>query len=208
MIHAVRAKRVAGWLLAALLAGCASAPQRTVDDGAALLGQARREAMIGADSNWQFSGRIAVSAAGHGGSGSIDWRQSGDDLTIELSAPVTRRSWRLSRVDGWARLDGLDEGSLQGADAAQLLLQSVGWEVPLGQMTWWVRGLRAHGAAQMRFAANDLPVSIEQDGWTVQYRDWTTVAGQPMPAKVFARHGDASVRLVIDRWLDPATDLP
>lgn len=202
------AKRASGLLLAVLLAGCVSVPQRAVDDGAALRAQIAREALIGADPDWQFVGRIAVSADGHGGSGRIDWRQSGEDLSIQLSAPVTRRSWRLSRVDGWARLDGLDEGPLQGDDAAQMLRQRVGWDVPLAQMSWWVRGLRARGAAQVNFAANALPTSIEQDGWSVQYRDWTTVAGQPMPARLFARRGDASVRLVIDRWLDPADGQP
>jgi len=192
--------RAVALLLATLLVGCASIPRPAGDTAAALAALVQREAQAGADPDWQFSGRIAVSAAGHGGSGRVDWQQWGEDLAIQVSAPVTRRSWRLRRIDGWTRLDGLDEGPLQGADAEQLLRQSVGWEVPLAQMSRWVRGLRARGAARVSFAADGLPERIEQDGWTVQYRGWTQYAGRPLPVRVFARRGDASVRLAIDNW--------
>lgn len=184
----------------ALLAGCVSTPSRPGDDAVALSALVKREAKARSEPGWQFNGRIAVSAGGRGGSGRIDWQQWGEDLAIQVSAPVTRRSWRLSRVDGVTRLTGLDAGPVQGGDAAELLRDSVGWEVPMTQMVDWVRGLRAPGRAQVSFGPDLLPEIIEQDGWSVQYRNWGLFAGRPVPTKLFAKRGDASVRLVIDRW--------
>lgn len=204
MSRAGYARRVVVVGLVVLLAACASVPRRSVDQGAALAALAQREAQAAAEPDWQFSGRIAVSAEGRGGSGSIDWQQRGDDLAIRVSAPVTRRSWRLSRVDGWTRLEGLEQGPAQGPDAEQLLREQVGWEVPLAQMSQWVRGLRARGEARVSFAADGLPARIEQGGWRVDYRGWDRFAGQSVPRKVFASRGGASVRLAIDRWQAPA----
>lgn len=184
----------------ALLVGCVSTPPRPVGDADALAALAQREAQARSEAGWHFNGRIALSDAGRGGSGRIDWQQWSEDLAIQVSAPVTRRSWRLSWIDGVARLTGLDGGPIEGADAARLLRDSVGWEIPMTQMVDWVRGLRAPGQAQVSFGPNALPELIEQDGWTVQYRGWSELAGRPVPTKVFAKHGDASVRLIIDRW--------
>ena len=41
-----------------------------------------------------------------------------------------------------------------------------------------------------------------QDGWTIEYRGW--FAGDPpLPQKVFARQGEAGVRLVVEEWDAP-----
>ena len=40
---------------------------------------------------------------------------------------------------------------------------------------------------------------VLQDGWTIEYRAWFEGA-PPLPQKVFARQGEASVRLVVDAW--------
>lgn len=191
----------------ALLAGCVSTPPRALGDTDALAALALREVQALSDAGWHFNGRIAVSAGGRGGSGRVDWQQWGDDLAIQISAPVTRRSWQLSRTDDLARLTGLDGGPVEGSDATQLLRDSIGWEIPMAQMADWVRGLRAPGRAQVSFGPNGLPEMIVQDGWQVQYRDWGVLAGRSVPTKVFAKRGDASVRLVIDRW-QPASGTP
>lgn len=214
MTRPMRAFVIAG--LAMLLGACAGQPTRTAaplspQEQAARLQayQAERAQLRGA---WGLSGRIAVSANGRGGSGRIDWTQTGERFDIALSAPVTRQSWRLSGDRGAARLDGLEGGPREGADAGELLQQAMGWTIPVGCLSDWVLGFScgASSSLQETWDADGRPLSIQQLGWVIEYQDWhPAAAGQPaLPRRIFARNttAKATVRLVIDEWKpgDPA----
>ena len=195
---------VLGWaamLLVTLLPACAPVTPRppTVGNEAT---QAAREAELARLSNWSFSGRLAVSQGGDGGNARVEWRQDGADFDIQLSAPVTRQSWRLRQTAGQVRLDGLQGGSREGTNAEAMLQEATGWRVPLIAMAAWIRGVRAPGPSDMSFDAYGLPATIRQQGWSVEYRGWQADA-PALPQKVFARQGEATVRLVVERWHQP-----
>lgn len=184
-----------------LLAACAPHKVRPVVAGDDAV-QRAREARLATEGDWSFSGRIALSRAGDGGSGRIDWIQRGDDFDIRLSAPITRQGWRMTGRDGKVRLEGLEGGVREGKDAEALLLEATGWRVPVKAMVAWVRGVRAEGPADISFDQHGLPATLQQWGWAVEYRDWD--AAEPArPTRVFARQDQASVRLVIDQWQSP-----
>ncbi len=188
--------------LALLLAGCVRAPVREAGDGELLAAQSAREALLAGATQWSFSGRLAVDAAGEGGSGRLTWRQQGEDFEVQLSAPVTRKSWLLTQGGDHASLEGLEGGIRRGSDAQVLLREATGWELPVAALAAWARGARAAGSAQLEFGPDRLPRILVQQGWTVEYREWDA-AQPPRPRRVFARSGDASFRLVVDAWGEP-----
>lgn len=184
-----------------LLAGCAATPPRpapVVDANA----QAAREATLAARPDWGFRGRVALSQDGNGGNAGIRWRQRGADYEIELSAPITRQSWRLVSKGGVVALEGLDGGRREGRDAEAMLLEATGWRIPVLAMAAWARGARGAGAADLVPDAQGRPASLQQDGWLVEYRGWFESA-PPLPKRLFARQGGASVRLVVEAWDPP-----
>lgn len=191
--------------------GCAVAPVRApalvvlapAEREAAMAAQAAREEALARRPDWNLEGRIALTNAGRGGSGRLDWRQHGAAFSVELSAPVTRQGWRLSGREGDVLLEGLDGGPRRGADAAALLRDATGWEIPVDALASWVRGAHAGGAgaAELDFAADGRLARLRQDGWTLDYADWR---GQPdgpdLPMRITASRDTARVRLVVDAW--------
>ncbi|WP_305805973.1 lipoprotein insertase outer membrane protein LolB [Stenotrophomonas sp. YIM B06876] len=168
--------------------------------------EAAREQALQAETEWGFQGRVAVSKGRNGGSGRIDWQQRAGQYRIQLSAPVTRQSWRLSGGAGaGGRLEGLEGGPREGADAQQLLWEATGWEIPVDQLPDWVRGLVAVDAAapdQVQRDADGRPRRIHQRGWDIRFMDWfPATADQPaLPRRLEAVSGDAKVRLIVDSW--------
>nr|MBA2238325.1 outer membrane lipoprotein LolB [Lysobacter sp.] len=154
---------------------------------------------------WSMAGRIAVATDGKGGSGRIEWRQSGPRFEVSLSAPVTRQSWRLTGTPDGALLEGLEGGPRHGTDARALLLQATGWDIPVVALSDWVRGLRAPGLdpAEIVYGADGLPLRIRQGGWQIEYT-WPSadaaVGPGLRPLRVDARRDTARVRLIVDEW--------
>lgn len=217
-----RARNHAGSWLAllciAMLAGCVSVPKgdtTAIGDlsaearASAMAQQQAREARLQAMPGLSFSGRVALSNGRDSGSGRIDWRQSGDDYEVTLSAPVTRQSWRLTGDAGGARIEGIQGGPREGDDVVALLRDTTGLHIPVGAMAAWASGARADearfGPARLGFATDGRLARIEQDGWTVDYLDWQDAVdgeGRPLqvPRRIDARRGEAEVRLAIDAW--------
>ncbi len=197
-------------LLLVALAGCRSIPSGpaapepvAVVSDAARQAEAERVDWLQAHPDWSFQGRVAVTRGRDGGSGRIDWQQHGQRYVAELSAPVTRQSWRLEGDGtGGGRLDGLSGGPRGGSDAQLLLREASGWEIPVNQLGDWVRGLVEEGRAHVGYDAEGRPRTISQQDWTIQYQEWLPAQdGRPaLPRRIEAASGDARVRLVLDQW--------
>lgn len=192
--------------LAAMLSACAGQAVRgpappPLAPAAAEAAQSARETELRKQTGWSLSGRIALSNGRNGGSGRIEWQQDGDRYEVALSAPVTRQSWRLSGDIAGARLEGLEGGTRSGPDAAALLREATGWEIPVAALSDWVRGLRAvgQGPASVRYGADGRPARIEQGGWTIDYR-WPATDASALPSRVDAVRGEAKVKLIVDEW--------
>lgn len=201
-----RAGALTGCMAALLmLSGCATrtpVADVPVDPGAAAANDAARAAIA----DWRIEGRVAISNGSQGGSGRLDWSQQAGRYDISLSAPVTRQGWRLSGDALRATLEGVAGGPRESADVEALLLAATGWDIPVRAMVDWVRGIGAasqdHGPARLLHGTGNLPVSLEQAGWRIDYRDWHA-AGDGLPAlprRIEAQRGEAKVRLVVDRW--------
>jgi outer membrane lipoprotein LolB len=194
--------RLLAVVLPLLLAACAPAV-RMKGDAAQLDAQRAREQQLANANHWTLQGRLSISdGKGNGGTGDLTWKQDGDHYTFEIRGPaISGVNFRLTGGPEGALLEGLRGGPLRGPDAESLMRKAVGWEVPLSDLCAWVLGLRADsGAAELDFGADRLPSLLQQDGWTVDYREWDAARQPPLPKKVFAQKLPYKVRLSIESW--------
>ena len=191
--------RACALVVFALVLGACAAPRVKPDD-ALLARQSERERMLASQPEWQLAGRLGVSNAKDAGSGSLQWKQDGDAFRFSVHAPVTGKTWVLAGDARRVVLEGLRDRPVEGTDAAALLDRELGWQVPVAQLTQWVRAARAKGDAQIEFRNDGLPAVIRQDGWTIEYPDYDQTHLPALPRKIFASRGDSRVRLSISEW--------
>jgi len=189
-----------GFAVVMLLALAACAPVRVRETPAAAGAQSAREAQLKTRTSWTITAHIGVSNGRDGGSGDLVWTQAGERYDFTVHAPVTGRTWKLSGDAHSAVLEGVDPQPDRDSDPERLLRERLGWDVPLANLSAWVRGVRAAGTAKLEYDAQNLPALIEQGGWKVEYRDWFGANDPPLPRKLFASRGNARVRVVIDSW--------
>jgi outer membrane lipoprotein LolB len=123
---------------------------------------------------------------------------------LDLRAPITGKTAQLQGGPEGAVLTGLRDGPVRGDDAQTLLADQFGWHMPVAELTYWVRGLRAPDSpSELSYGGNGLPSLLLQDGWRVEYRDWYTDRDPPLPRKVYASKPPYSVRVLIEQWQMP-----
>ncbi|MGH8125471.1 MAG: lipoprotein insertase outer membrane protein LolB [Rhodanobacteraceae bacterium] len=192
-----------------VLAACAPVPVRKPGTPEQLAAQAARERLLGAQRDWSLDGRFAASDGHHGGSGGLTWQQTGQQFRFTLRAPITGKTVQLSGGPDGVVLTGMGKQPLVGRDASDVLNAEFGWDVPVSDLAWWVRGLRAPGRpAVLTFGADGLPATLDQDGWHVEYREWYAARTPPLPRKVYASRDPYTVKVHVERWSNAGDTLP
>lgn len=189
---------IAAVVLCLAIAGCAGAPSRT---GSALPED------LSALSYWQARGRLGVSGAGNGGSGSFAWEQNKDRSNVQIRGPIGIGSVRL-QMSGSAAAPDLKvetgDGQVFQAESAWRELEArLGTAVPAGKLRYWMLGLPAPGEYRWIGDREGELRTLEQDGWRIEYQYPNAGASDEsarLPKRIQAASGDARVRIVVDRW--------
>lgn len=160
-----------------------------------------RSDQVASFSNWNMVGRLAVSNSDDGGSGHFSWRKSSGDSQMDFHGALGRGAWRLLADAGGAELE-LADGTIHRADSIDDLVRlRLGWEIPVDNLSWWVRGLVAPGGFEDRMIDDKGNLSeLVQAGWTIAYGRYDSVDGISLPLKLTARHADWKVKLAIRDW--------
>lgn len=197
-------KTAACVLIAIALSACVSTRPR-VETHVAQTKQIQRDQDIEAQSRFHLSGRIAIKNARDGGSGRFDWRQDGEQISFELSAPLSNQTWRLEGAPGSYTLTDSKGTPHHSDDARALIYAASGWTIPMQELRFWVRGASAvsnNGAQspELSFDASGRLNVLKQNGWTVNYERYSDASDSALPVKLRASKDDAQVKVIVQSW--------
>lgn len=188
-------------LLVCALAACGTVRPLDEEQAARQPLYEQRLARLGPLEDWTLEGRLAVSDDRDGGSGYLNWRQESGTSRMDFHGALGRGAWRLEAGPHGAELEFAD-GRVFRADSIDALLRSqVGWQVPVDELSWWIRGLAAPGKVERNALDEAGRLSrLEQFGWTIEYGRYGAVGGETMPVKLTARQAGRSVKLAVRKW--------
>lgn len=191
------------------LASCAAPLPRPSADSLQQLWQARASALLPIE-HWELRGRLAVRADERGGQASLTWQRNAAHHNIRLNGPLGRGVVRVTQDETGAQLQDIEQRVYHAASAQELLYRYTGWQLPLNNLNYWVRGLPVPDLPASRELddAGRLK-SLRQQGWEVQYQGYMQFEGHDLPNRltlIYVPERAATeapameVRLVIDRW--------
>ena len=184
-----------------VLAGCSPAPVRSTDNPAFVSAYQARFLQLQEISDWTVLGKLAISDGTEGGSGSLSWHHHPGETRMSFRGTLGKGAWRLEANPAEARLE-LADGSVHTArTVAQLVLNQVGWKVPVDALAWWVKGLAQPGDWELRELDEQGRITtLRQFGWDVEFGAYTDQQDQWLPSRLTARRGDYLVKLAVRRW--------
>jgi len=169
-------------LVCLLLAGCAAAPR--MDAPVNQDWQARR-ALLESLTLWEFTGRIGVRDDRESHSSRIRWQQQGDRYVINLWGTLNAGATQITGRPGEVILQQEGKTPLTAATAEDLVYDQLGYELPVAQLSFWIKGMPAPGAnSAPSFNTEHHLISLEQDGWLVQYLGYTNYATESLPTRI------------------------
>ncbi|HEX6259095.1 MAG TPA: lipoprotein insertase outer membrane protein LolB [Woeseiaceae bacterium] len=192
-------RRVAAALLLLALAGCAT--QRGVGLPDLPDWEARRDTLT-AISEWEFQGRIGVSAGEDGFNGKLRWWQHDDVFMASVSGPLGVGTVKIQGDDRQVAVTDEDGEVTEMQDAESELYRRYGWTIPVTSLRYWALGIPDPSSpAETAFDGQGHLTRLEQRNWVVQIDEYRDGGGQQMPRRMSATHRDTRVRLVIDTWV-------
>lgn len=194
-------------VLTMLVVGCAT-PPAPVTDGLTSQPPAdwsQRQQALADFRHWQLQGKLAVRQTDDSGSAVINrWTQHGEQYQLSLSSAFLGLGHtRLSGQPGYLELTLSDGETYRSTDPDALMLAATGWQLPLTNLSWWIRGLPApEGDFELRFDPTGTLAVIRQDGWEIRYDRWRDFLPEKprLPARITAVKEDKRVRVVVTDW--------
>lgn len=185
-------------VLAALLAGCAATGSRQLPD---LSDWETRKAYLEHTDEWEFAGRIGVSAGSEGFNGKLWWRQDGDVFRARISGPIGIGTIFINGDGPEVTLTERDGTVTELMDAEAELRYRYGWTIPVTSLRFWTLGIPDPSSpADVEFNEEGQMSELSQREWQVTIGQYVDGGGQAMPRRLTAVSDDIRVRLVIDGW--------
>lgn len=153
-----------------------------------------------ASTHFELEGRLAASAGERAASGRIEWQHARGADTWTLISPLGQIVARLDSQPGSATLLTAGGERLYATSADALLPRLLGLEVPTASLSHWVQAVPSAGAEVRALDGSGRPAQVLDQGWLIDYPDYTSPDADARPARVDLSRGDARLRLIIDTW--------
>jgi outer membrane lipoprotein LolB len=150
---------------------------------------------------FELSGRVGVRVHDEGFQGGVRWLHQGGNDELWLNSPLGQAVARVNAAPGQVTLVTSDRKVWRAADASSLTREALGWELPLSGLRYWVTGFpQPGGGAVTRYGESGRLERLTQDGWEIEYAEYTVADGHALPRFLIASHEGVEIRLTIDTW--------
>ena len=161
-------------------------------------------------SQWQLSGRVNIRYDNESHTPRIRWLHDNRNYTIRLWGTFNAGNTRIEGRPGFVTLEQGDT-VLTAASPEDIILEQLGYELPVSFLEFWIRGLPSPGSqADLSFNELNQLAELTQDGWTVSYPDPRQYGSISLPRRVDVSRpeDDVSLRFIGLNWtLDSARNL-
>lgn len=179
-------------ILALGLAGCAAPALRAPDVAA--------RPAVAELTRFALEGRLQVKDAERSAAVGLDWQHEGARDDWLFTGPLGQGLARIESDAASARMTLSDGRRSEAASAAELAESLLGVDAPLARLPRWVTARPAAGAEVREVDAQGRLRRVVDQGWTIEYLDYTGEAPDALPRKLDIHRGDTRLRLIVDTW--------
>ena len=150
---------------------------------------------------WQFSGLVGFRVPNKTASANISWQQRGKVFSIILSGPLGIGANKLVGNGQMVTLTNDQGKTFKANSAKRLMMQNMGWSVPVKGLIYWLKGLAVPGVPKvLKLNAFGLIDTLAQEGWLIRYSQYHYADKLILPGRIIMNQRDVHITLVINHW--------
>ncbi|MDA1370225.1 MAG: lipoprotein insertase outer membrane protein LolB [Proteobacteria bacterium] len=177
--------------LLSLLIACTSMPPPAVENSSWVV---HRDQLQQLDS-WLLRGRVNVRYDEESHTPRIQWQQQQQDYNIRLWGTFNAGNTTIDGSPGFVTME-TDGNVLTASSPEDLILEQLGYELPVSYLEYWIKGLPAPASsAELSFNALNQLSRMYQDGWTISYTDLRQYGAITLPRRVEVTRPRNDIRL-------------
>lgn len=163
----------------------------------------RREILQQVD-DWAIRGRLAVRTPDDGFTASLRWRQREERYDANLNGPLGVGAMSLTGDPELLRIERGNGKNEVIHNPSEALADALGWSIPVENFRFWALGVESPlSPAIDKKVEQGLLITLQQDGWSIQYREYQEIDGASLPRKLVATQGEARLTFLIREWQIP-----
>lgn len=150
---------------------------------------------------WQINGAISVTESGHTDIAQYTWQQQPNHYIISFSGPLSIGQQRLVGTPDKVTLTNAKGQSFSAKSAEQLLVQQLGWHLPVAGLGYWIRNLPEPGTpSSTKYDQYGHLTELKQQGWQINYQRFVRVNQLDLPSVILINNPRVRVKIVIKQW--------
>ena len=152
---------------------------------------------------WDISAVMAVRthAGSEGGTANLKWQQRNQDYSLLLYGPLGADATKIYGRPGHVSLETADGKKFEASSPELLLAQQTGWQLPVSDLYYWIRGLPAQGSPRrMQWDSSHRLIHLNQSGWTIDYLRYSAVHQIDVPTKLTLENLRLKIKIIINQW--------
>lgn len=191
---------------ASMLAACTTLSGRAPEGAANEAAWQARLTELDAVDSWELSGRVGVVTAKDGGSGSLDWKQRGAELSFDFRGPLGAGAVHMEGDAGALHVQSSRGDDFVTTDPEQDFTTHLHMPMPVFSMRYWLLGIPDPGAPYSKTVdARGEPMNLKQRDWSVEYQEYAEVQGLSLPVRFTLTRGEVRIKVAVNQWnLAPA----
>lgn len=183
-----------------LLTSCAHVPESQPLN----LSWPQRQPALMALTSWQFRGHVIFKMPKNKLSANIFWQQqSPQAYHVMLFGPLGFSAVELNGQADQVNLKDSHGRVYHSSNPESLMMEQLGWSLPVSSLYYWVRGLPAPGAiTDVQYDAFHRIALLKQQGWEMHFISYTRVQWMELPTEIIFEKESFFMRLTVedDSW--------
>ena len=146
-------------------------------------------------------GKLGIRTAQQSNSARINWLQLNRAFDINITSLLGQGVATLTGTTSDTHIKLAGHGEFNSSNPEALLLQELGWTLPIDALSYWVRGIPApDNEARYKLNEKGLLDTLQQAGWHLTFSRYQTLDSHALPSRIRLYRDEITLTLLIKRW--------
>ncbi len=153
--------------------------------------------------SWDLTGVMAIRMNQESWTANWQWRQEAPrHYVISFIGPLGVGALTLTGSTHRVLLETSDGKKQTASQPEALLAEYLGWQLPVSNLYYWIRGLPAPGIPfNMEWDSYSHLSRLVQQGWVIEYLHYTSLHHLDIPSKMSLKHRMLGIKIIITQWV-------